>query len=93
MRRLRRRRKKKAVTPQIVAKISIDVTIIPANAPDDSVIDLLDGRRVLEGILVAEIDVVLGTEVAELTEMLAADVMAGSPATLAVHAKAGPASL
>lgn len=77
-------------TPQIVAKISIDVTIMPASAPVDSVIDLEEDRGLLVEVPATEMEVVVGIDT--IIALLAEDVAAGWAATLAVHANAGPAS-
>jgi hypothetical protein len=95
VRRFRKRRKTKAATPHSVAKISIDVMIMPASAPVDSVIDLEDARGLIEGVLVAVTELVAAAELpmATVNALFVAVLGAGSAATLAVHAKAGPASL
>lgn len=77
--------------PQMVAKISIDVTMIPASAPVDNVIDLEEDRGLLVEVPATALDVVLGIDVT--VALLAEDVATGWAAMLTVHANAGPASL
>jgi hypothetical protein len=77
--------------PQIVAKITIEVTIMPASAPVDSVIDLEGDIGMLVEVPAAEMEVVLA--IGTIIVLLAEEVATGWAAMLTVHANAGPASL
>jgi hypothetical protein len=83
----------KTAIPQIDAKINMEVKIIPVSAPEDNVIDFEDAAEGLEGVTPAVRRVVLGRELEIVTALPAEEVAAGSATTLAVHAKAAPASL
>jgi len=90
---LRRRRKMKMVTPEMAAKIIIDVTMMPASPPDDNVIDFEDFIEELEELPPAAMLVELECELETAIVLLADEVVTGSATALAVHAKAAPASL
>jgi hypothetical protein len=76
---------------EIAAKTTIDVTTMPANALDDSVMELDECEEgVEEGPLEAKA-VLAGCKVDVLIALLGKVVAAGSAATLDVHASAAPA--
>ena len=78
-------------TPQIVANISIDTTIMPARALVDSVIGFEDVDTVLVGECAAKLAV--GSTVAVVAALVNVGLGTGSATTLAVHVNAGPAAL
>jgi hypothetical protein len=90
---LRMRRKRKMTLLEIAAKTTIDATAMPANAPDDSVMELDECEEGFgEGPLEAK-TVLAGCKVDVMVALLGEVVAAGSAATLDVHASAAPASL
>lgn len=78
---------------EIAAKTTIDVTTMPASAPEDSVIEFDEAGEDFGGGPLESMSVLVGCEVDILVALLGEVVAAGSAATLEVHDSAAPAWL